>query len=341
MLTGKQLSEIREWLEKSQNPVFFFDNDVDGLTSFLILQRFIERGKGVAIRSFPDLNKSYARKISELGPDVIFIVDKPLVDPEFFEEVRMKNIPVIWIDHHPLQKIDFENVHYYNPLQGEKPSNEPVSYWCYKATGKDLWLAFSGCISDWFYPDFAEEFRKKYYDLIGDYKKADEILFETKIGRLINILNFALKDSTSNVVKMTKSLEKAKDPHEIFSDEKYRHITLRYEHINKKFEDVFEKAQKAAEKAKKLVFFKYSGEIKFSSELSNRLMYKYPGKIIAVAMISGEKVNISFRGKKVRDYIEKALEKIGGRGGGHETAAAATIQKEDLDKFISEIEKQL
>jgi single-stranded DNA-specific DHH superfamily exonuclease len=340
MLSEKQISEIREWLERAQNPVFFFDNDVDGLVSFLLLQRFIERGKGVAIRSFPDLNKSYARKINELKPDVIFILDKPLVDPEFFEDARQRGVPVVWIDHHPLQKVP-EDINYYNPLQGEKPSNEPVSYWCYKIVRQDLWLAFSGCISDWLYPDFAEDFRKKYYDLIGDYKKADEVLFETKIGSLISILNFALKDSTSNVVKMTKALEKAKDPYEIFSDEKYKHIISRYEHINRKFRDVFEKAQKAAEKAKKLVLFKYSGEIKFSAELANRLMYKYPGKIIAVAMISGEKVNISFRGKKVRDYIKKALEKVEGRGGGHETAAAATVQKDDLEKFISAIEKQL
>jgi single-stranded DNA-specific DHH superfamily exonuclease len=340
MLSEKQISEIKDWLNRAQNPVFFFDNDVDGLASFLLLQRFIGRGKGVAIRSFPELNKSYARKINELKPDVIFIVDKPLVDPEFFEDARTKNIPVVWIDHHPLQKVP-EDVSYYNPLQGDKPTNEPVSYWCYKIAGQDLWISFAGCISDWFYPDFAEEFRKKYPDLIEDYKKADEILFETKIGRLVNILNFALKDSTSNVVKMTKSLEKAKDPYEIFSDEKYAHITSRYEHINKKFGDVFEKAEKIAEKAKKLVFFKYSGEIKFSSELANRLMYKNPGKIIAVAMISGEKVNISFRGKKVRDYIEKALEKIDGRGGGHEMAAAATIQKDDLERFIDAIEEQI
>jgi nanoRNase/pAp phosphatase (c-di-AMP/oligoRNAs hydrolase) len=58
-------------------------------------------------------------------------------------------------------------------------------------------------------------------------------------------------------------------------------------------------------------------------------------------MISGEKVSISFRGKKIRDYIEKALEKTGGRGGGHEMAAAATIRKDDLEKFISAIEEQI
>jgi len=55
MLNEKQINEIRNHLEKAQNPLFFFDNDNDGLTSFLLLQRYIGRGKGVVIRSFPDL----------------------------------------------------------------------------------------------------------------------------------------------------------------------------------------------------------------------------------------------------------------------------------------------
>ena len=60
MLTLKQITEIREHLEKAQNPLFLFDNDNDGLTSFLILQRFIGRGKGIAIKTFPDLNIFYS-----------------------------------------------------------------------------------------------------------------------------------------------------------------------------------------------------------------------------------------------------------------------------------------
>jgi single-stranded DNA-specific DHH superfamily exonuclease len=39
MLNDKQIDEIREHLEKAQNPLFFFDNDDDGLCSFLLLQR--------------------------------------------------------------------------------------------------------------------------------------------------------------------------------------------------------------------------------------------------------------------------------------------------------------
>jgi len=84
MLTEKQVIEIKEHLEKAQNPLFFFDNDQDGLCSFLLLQRYIGRGKGIPVRSFPDLDASYFRKIGELNADYIFILDKNSKTVKFF-----------------------------------------------------------------------------------------------------------------------------------------------------------------------------------------------------------------------------------------------------------------
>ena len=104
MLTKKQIDEIRQHLDKAQNPVFFFDNDPDGLCSFLLLQRYIERGKGVPIKSFPELTEDYFRKVNELNADYIFILDKPVVSQEFFKRVEEINMPIVWIDHHTIDK---------------------------------------------------------------------------------------------------------------------------------------------------------------------------------------------------------------------------------------------
>ena len=100
MLTEKQISEIKEHLEKAQNPIFYYDNDCDGLCSFLLLRRFLDRGKGVAVRRFPDLDAQYAKKARELNADYVFILDKPTVEKGFFEEIERLNLPVVWIDHH-------------------------------------------------------------------------------------------------------------------------------------------------------------------------------------------------------------------------------------------------
>ena len=96
MLTTSQDNEIREHLMAAQNPIFFFDNDLDGLCSFLLLQRYIGKGKGVAIKTFPYLDIGYYRKVTELKADYIFILDKPLVSKEFLEQVEQVNIPVVW-----------------------------------------------------------------------------------------------------------------------------------------------------------------------------------------------------------------------------------------------------
>ena len=114
MLSEKQIKEIREHLEKAQNPLFFFDNDADGLASFLLLRRYIDRGKGVAIKSFPELNIAYSRKLHELNPDYVFVLDKPAISEEFLKEVHDLNLPLVWIDHHDVPKPKDKEIYYYN-----------------------------------------------------------------------------------------------------------------------------------------------------------------------------------------------------------------------------------
>ena len=40
MLTKEQIKKVQNILDSSVDPLFFFDNDVDGLASFLLLQRY-------------------------------------------------------------------------------------------------------------------------------------------------------------------------------------------------------------------------------------------------------------------------------------------------------------
>ena len=126
MLTQKQITEIREHLDKAQNPLFFFDNDPDGLCSFLLLQRFAEKGKGIPIRSFPELKEDYFKRVQELNTDYIFVLDKPLVSDEFFNKAREFNIPVVCIDHHDSGREIPEFVNYYNPLFNKEKSSESL-----------------------------------------------------------------------------------------------------------------------------------------------------------------------------------------------------------------------
>jgi len=340
MLTEKQINEIREHLEKAQNPLFFFDNDNDGLCSFLLLRRFIDRGKGVAIKSFPDLNVSYYRKIKELNPDYVFILDKPVVSAEFLEKVKKDNIPIVWIDHHQVEVGDIDGVNYYNGFLNNE-SNEPVSYLCYKVAEKkqDIWLAVIGCVSDAQIPDFYNEFLEKYPDLgKKDPKSAFDVLYNTEIGRIARILDFSLKDTTTNVVNMLRFMIKAKEPIDILEENsKTKQILKRYNEINSKYQDLIEKARK--EKAEKLIYFQYGGEFSLSANIANQLSFEFSDKVIVVVYLKGDVANISLRGKNIREITLKAIEGIeGASGGGHEHATGAKMLVSNLVKFKENIE---
>jgi len=344
MLTKKQVKEIKEHLENAQNPLFFFDNDPDGLCSFILLQKFTKKGKGVPIRSFPGLTETYFRKIIELNPDYIFILDKPVVSKEFFDRVREMNIPIVWIDHHEIDKKEIpEYVYYYNPLFNKKKTSEPVTSLCYQINSDQnlIWIAVAGSISDKFFPDFYDSFKKRYPDLAINSNDPFDIFYNSQIGKISRIFSFALKDRTTNVIKMLKFLIAAENPYEVLEETK-NNCTMhkRFNEINSKYQKLIEKALEIAKPSKKLIFFQYGGDLSISSDLSNELNYKFPKKVIVVAYIIGGKANISVRGKKIRKNVIEVIKNLeNATGGGHEDAVGAQVRIEDLEKFKENLEE--
>lgn len=348
MLTEKQLEEIREHLENAKNPIFFFDNDADGLASFLILQRFIGRGRGVSLKGLPSLTKAYYRRVEEFNADYIFVLDRPGIDDDFIElNKKDKNLPIVCIDHHQLDgEPKIEN--YYNTFVTSGKS-EPTAYLCYKTTGRkeDLWLAVIGCVGDYFIPEFIGEFEKQYPELINQpYKNPFDIVYNTELGKIIRVLNLALKDSTSNVVSLYKFLMKAQGPKDTLEENsKTKGFLERYELLNKIIQKNLEKAEKSIDKKNKLLFFTYSGEMSLSQDISNELSYKHPDMIIVVGFIKGGHVKFSLRGEKVRTKMVNAIEGLeGAMGGGHEVSCGAQMSAELVPKFkenlIKEIEQE-
>ncbi len=338
MLTKKQVIEIRDKLNSSNNPLFLFDNDPDGLCSFLLLQKYTKKGKGFPIKSFPELSENYFRKILELNPDCLFILDKPLISKEFFKKVEEVNLPVVWIDHHEIDRSEIPDfVDYYNPLYNRKKTEEPVTTLCYQVNGDEnlAWLAIAGSISDKFLPDFYEKFRKKNPDLAIETKEAFDVFYNSQIGKIARIFSFALKDRTTNVISMMKFLMKANTPYEVLEDSSLNHMMhYRFEQIEKKYQKLLNKAVKIGEKSDKLLFFQYGGELSISSDLSNHLIYQFPNKVIVVVYVTGIKANISVRGKNIREKVIEALNGLeGATGGGHEDAVGGQMRVDDIDPF--------
>ncbi len=346
MLSQKQLDEIKKSLNEAQNPLFFFDNDVDGLSSFLILRRYINRGKGVVIKSYPELNATYLRKINEINPDIIFILDKPVISEDFLEGAKQLGIRIIWIDHHQVQVTQkvLDMLEYYNPLLGKPSTSEPVSYWTYKSTQKkeDEWISILGCLADHYVPDFAVDFASQYEDIFF-YGDPEKVLFESELGKLVKVISFALKDRTSFVFKMIKYLFQVKSPYEILKRESKdaEFIYSRFERINKRYVKIIDRAKKSGRKQGKILFFSYRGDLSISADISNELHYLFPSKFIVVAYVKESKTNISLRSSNymrdkdidLRELKDKLLEGTDGTYGGHKYACGASIPTEDLVKF--------
>jgi len=343
MLTKEQLQEIRDHLNNSQNPVFFFDNDQDGLCSFLLLQKYLGRGKGFPIKTSPALTKDYLRKVEEFNSDYIFILDKPEVSEDFVKEVEKKNIPIVWIDHHEIlpEKIP-DYINYYNPLFSKEKSSEPVTYICYSITKRreDLWIAIAGCISDNLVPDFYKDFMRDFPELCKKDDEAFNIFYGSEIGKIARILGFGLKDKISNVISMVKFLISCKTPYDFLQENsKNKLMHKRFYEVDKKYKKILEKARKSAN-SEKLLFFKYSGDTSMSSDIANALKYAYPNKIVVVLYNKGVKANISARGNNVKKIILDVIQGLeSATGGGHDNAVGAQIRKEDILEFEKRVRK--
>lgn len=346
MLSEEQIGEIREHLEKAQNPVFFYDNDADGLCSYVLLRRFIGRGKGVAVRSHPDLDVSYVRKTQELNADYVFVLDVPNLGEDFVKEIKSLGIPIVWVDHHDIedQNYDYDDLFVYNAAKSGEKKSWPVTYWSYKVANRkeDIWFGLMGCIADHHLPDFVEDFVERYPELWKQgVERPFDAVFGTEIGRLSKALNFGLKDSISHVVQFQNFLIECRNPQEMVEAlEGNKPFGRKYREIRDKYDALIKKARECVDGD--LVFFVYGGDLSISSEISNELSHMFQDKYIVVAYKIGAISNLSIRGDDVKGILERLLEKFEhAKGGGHRDAVGARLNAEDLDKFREEFVKEI
>jgi len=341
-LTEKQLTELREIFDSSARPVILFDDDADGLTCFLMIYKHIREGKGIPVKNAPELGPELAQKVNDYGPDLVIIVDVPIVSQEFIDKVKTK---IVWVDHHPL--VERKGVIYYNPRAENPADNSPTSYWIYKTLKENLWIGMIGMVGDWFMPeqDIINEFIAAYPGLLSpDIKKPEVALHNSKLGELIRIISFNLKGKTSDVIKSVKVLTRIRDPHEILEQKNPggNFIYKKYDKLREKYDALM--ASIKINSSDKLILFSYkSPDYSFSAEISNELIYKHPDKIVLVVWEYGGEYKCSLRSTKIKlpSLIEKALEGVNGYGGGHDHAAGACIKIADFEQFVANIRKQL
>src|SRR3989344_1717917 len=335
MIDEKILKDIKKLLDKAENPLFFFDDDCDGTCAYLILRRYKGFGYGVPVKGKPELNMEFYNKIGEFNPDLIFVLDKPKIAQEFVDKI---NVPIIWIDHHPVQNNKGIKI-YCNPLLYDINDNRSTTFWAHEIIKKDMCIAMIGCVADYHIPYFVNEFTKEYPDLFPiNIKNPGEALYETNIGKLVKILSFNLKGKTSEVRKSLNCLININDPYDILNGSNKEGIFIldRYEKGNLIYIDLYKKAI-INNKDKNFLIFTYPDNgFATSSELATELQYRCPDKYVIVGRVKEDNVTLSIRCNKrpVRDILLKSVEGLNAYGGGHLHACGAGVPKENLEIFI-------
>ncbi|MGB9748553.1 MAG: DHH family phosphoesterase [Candidatus Woesearchaeota archaeon] len=342
-ITKEELVKIRNYLDEATRPIYFFDDDPDGLSSFLLFYRYKKSGKGIVIKSSPVLEQEYASKVNEYYADTVFVLDKPITSQEFIDACLPSKIVII--DHH--EPINLNNALYFNPRIENNKDNRPVSYWCYMTIKQDLWIAMTGMIGDWFLPKkLRERFSREHPELLpADIKKPEDALYKTKLGVLSKIFSFILKGKTTEVMKAVKILTRIEDPNEILNQETPRgkFIYKKYLKVNAEYNYLLKQILKK-DKNEEIIVFTYPGKkMSFTGELSNEILYRFPNKINIIGRVKSGEVKCSIRASKhnLPEIIKKSFVGVRGYGGGHLHACGASIKEEDFPLFVKKFKENI
>lgn len=339
MIREEELNEIKSYLERAENPLVFFDDDHDGLTSYILLKKNYDKINGVIVKGGMKDEEIYNRKIEEYKPDIIFVLDRAEISQELIDSA---NVPIIWIDHHPI--LERKGVKYYNPRIHDKNDSRPVSYWCYQLVKNNLWIGLVGIIGDYHYPkELAENF--EYKDLLNGHEKVEDVLHDSKLGILVRLFNFILKGTTTQVRKNISMLLNIESPYDILEQKnsKGKFLFNYYKKINKEYEKLLNNAKKNVSDEKILLFVYPDNKLSLSASLSEELKYLNPDKLVIVARQKEDYMAASLRSNDIvlPPLIKKSLEGLDGYGGGHDRAVGASVSRLDFMKFINNIRKNV
>lgn len=339
MIPVAKIREFRKALESCARPLIFFDDDPDGMCSFLLLYSLNPESRGVIYKRSGPLDNFFLNKVRENEPDAVFIVDVAEVSQDFLNSVNN----CYWLDHH--KPVERKNVKYYNPMIKTPGDNRPTSYWAYKIAQKNIWLAMVGCVGDWHLPaDIKREFIKEYPELLDKkIKKPEQALFASDVGKLAKVLSFILKGDNAEAMACVKTLTRIHDPREILDQSTSQGKFIWKKHLRhaQVYNDLKARVKITDEP---LVLFNYEdNRTSLTSDLSNEILFENPDKFIIICRHNNGEMKCSLRSAKyeVLPILEKALKGLNGFGGGHLHACGCQVNEKDFEKFLENVRKEL
>ena len=341
------LEQLRTEITTSHKPLYFFDDDPDGVAAFLYLYGYKKDGRGILVKARPELNEFFAKIVTNHQPDRIIILDIALMNDYFREKIRT---PISWIDHHDPQEKLPKNISYYNPKKYAPDSYIPTSQVAYEALHAEegmhelSWVAAAGCIGDYVLPSFLTELNEQFPDLLRGHHDLDMIRYHSPLGTITRMFSFLTMGATADANNNMKILTRVTDPRELTegTTSRGRFLIKQFKKIDKQYQQILDEALATPIKDK-VLFFKYAeNKISVTTELANELSILNKKCLIIVARERNGECKMSLRyTNELRAALEKALEHVDGHGGGHAMACGASVKSSDIERFLEILKDEL
>lgn len=342
MIPESKLATLRAKLKDATNPLFLFDDDLDGLCSFLLLRRFTGCGVWHVVKAKPIIDESLLPAVGRTKPDLVVVLDKPDIEQVFLDSLPCE---AIWIDHH--SPVERAKVDYYNPLCYTS-TYTPTTAVCWAAVDGPLWIAAAGCIGDWALPEFLPKIVAERPDLFPSMPtEPGQVVYDFPFGKVMAALSSCLKGKGQDVRRATAALTKIEQPDEILNESSSAGalVSRKYKKFSQLYRALFDQA--ARQRARNNLFvFVYSGPHAFGGELANELAWRMPKKVVLIGREKAGWVRLSLRAGRawpvpIREALLTALKGIKGYGGGHPLACGANVKREDLDRFLTQFAAEI
>ncbi len=306
--------------------------DLDGLGAALILEKILE-SKGIKV-DFVDfleyqdgMFEETFEKLKEKEITKVFLTDLnvDISQEQGFNYLR-ENFDVLFIDHHPFAE----------DLVGEKNIIKSETFDCVVSVlyefakdyidVKDLdWFYYPTLVAEWSFrkKEYMDKLEKKYPGI------TPETLFEFECGEIADKINSVLIYYKGNL----------KEAYELLKKKDFKSFDEIHGLVEAEIDKVIEKYRKEAEfyPDKNIYFYYYNPKFEITSTVAT-ILSKDKGIYLFANNLNSNRIKISARNNTTDENVGVLLRKgIDGlqnaTGGGHPRAAAATIRREDLEKF--------
>jgi len=337
----KRAISFLEKIKTTDEIVVIFNNDGDGISSCVLLNKFLEktgRKKPYIIPQPMPMDKNIIQRIQTTVPDKLIFLDIAADQQQNVLKKLGSICDMMIVDHHQVFKdMNGKNIVHYNPRIETHGVYRSTSYCVYKICSKIidmsdlLWIAGVGMVSDYNLDDskdLVKELEKNY--------SLEEPLYGTKLGRMADMIASTRATNTLSCEQMVgvfenatfEEFEKARNADKMIESQKI---------IENEISEILADYEQKMERAGNIIFYNIKSKFNLGSSISTKVSEHVQKSLVVIYERSGNRIKISARNQakniNAGNAMQRAAKEVGGSGGGHEAAAGATIPADEWDHF--------